>query len=115
MERSTLDLLGNCGLLLIFVALFLFIWGLILFFRQRPRFHYIAYLLATLFPVLLGLAGGCWSALHELNTLEESGGIRVIAALHEFFFKLLVGSSISAFFFPIGIVLFWIGCSRSEK
>ena len=109
-----LNQMGNFSPILALVAAVLSVWLCILFFRTRPLSDYFAYIAATLYPILLGVAGSALSAVHVFYELGENGMANpghpdlLAHAISQLLLRLITGSLLTCIFFPLGILVLLI-------
>jgi hypothetical protein len=103
--------LGICGPLFVLMTIILMIWLSILFFRARPQSDYFAFIAATLYPLLLGLAGssmGLREFLHVLGSSGIAGPSAIWDFVEEALAPLSYGSLLTCLFFPLSVVVLLI-------
>jgi hypothetical protein len=100
--------LGICGPIYLLIAIILLVWISILLFRAFSGLNYVAYLAATLFPLVLGITLSLGSFIHYFMVLS-SGGFgpgNPNEILGETLLPLAFGSLLTSLFFPLGLLAF---------
>jgi hypothetical protein len=106
--------IGSFGPIFVFVAITLATWLLYLMFRPRPRSDYFACLAATFYPTCLGLLGaslGIVQVFYELGYYGRFGPVdpaAQVGAMMQTLLCLLVGTSMSCVFMPLGVLVILI-------
>jgi len=99
--------LGMFGPILLLVTVILVAWLLMLFVRTRTLSEYIAYIAATLYPLLLGFLGSVLGLIRAIYYLGDNGiDSDQVFMLHmsDAIFRMAGASLLTCIFFPLGIL-----------
>ena len=69
------DFFAQCGFvgpILVFAAITLIVWSLILLFKTRLAAYYYSFIAAALWPLCLGMLGAIWVCRGALTTLGDN-------------------------------------------